>query len=63
MIIRELTISPYVLILREIEEGKLNPFDVDIEYLVELFREQAKKLNDAELLIEALHNKNNILVI
>jgi len=48
-----LAISPYKLVLKEVEEGKLNPFDIDVEYLVELFREQAKKLNDAELLIEA----------
>lgn len=45
--------SPYELILKEVEEGKLNPFDVNVKYLIELFEEKAKDLEDREFFIEA----------
>jgi len=48
-----LTISPYELVLKEVEEGKLNPFDVNVQYLIELFEEKAKELEDREFFIEA----------
>ncbi len=53
MQIQEISFSPYELILREIEEGKLNPFDVNVQYLIELFEEKAKELEDREFFIEA----------
>ncbi len=34
-------LSPYELILREIEKEILDPFDTDLEYLIELFRREA----------------------
>jgi len=49
----EKILSPYNLVLKEVEEGKLNPFDVDVEYLIELFEEKAKELEDREFFIEA----------
>jgi len=53
MQIQEISFSPYELILKEVEEGKLNPFDVDLEYLIGLFEEKAKELEDREFFIEA----------
>jgi len=46
-------LSPYKLVLKEVEEGKLNPFDVNVQYLIELFEEKAKELEDREFFIEA----------
>jgi len=46
-------LSPYELVLREIEKGILDPFDVDLDYLIELFRETAKELEAEEYLREA----------
>ena len=50
---KPITISPYELVLKEVEEGKLNPFDANVEYLIELFEEKAKELEDREFFIEA----------
>jgi len=49
----EIILSPYTLVLKEVEEGKLNPFDVDLEYLIGLFEEKAKELEDREFFVEA----------
>ena len=49
----EKILSPYKLVLKEVEEGKLNPFDVNVQYLIELFEEKAKELEDREFFIEA----------
>ena len=49
----EKILSPYEITLKEIEEGKVNPFDVDLEYLIELFQEKAKELQDSDYFIEA----------
>ncbi|RUM31322.1 MAG: segregation/condensation protein A [Aquifex sp.] len=53
MRVQEISFSPYELVLKEVEEGKLNPFDVDLEYLIGLFEEKAKELEDREFFIEA----------
>ena len=53
MHITEEILSPYELALKEIEEGKVNPFDVDLEYLIEIFQEKAKELQGREYFIEA----------
>ncbi len=37
--IREKVLSPYELVLEEIKEGRINPYDIDIFYLAKLFRE------------------------
>jgi len=49
----EKILSPYKLVLKEVEEGKLNPFDVNVQYLIELFEEKAKELEGREFFIEA----------
>ncbi len=46
-------LSPYELILKEIRKGKIDPYDVDVRYLVDLFREHAKELENSEYLREA----------
>ena len=51
--LKEEILSPYELVLKEIEEGKLDPFDVDLEYLVELFQEKAEELKGSDYFIEA----------
>jgi len=45
--------SPYELVLEEVQRGRLSPFDVDIDYLIEVFRRQAEKLKEGEYLREA----------
>ena len=46
-------LSPYELVLREIEEGNLDPFDIDLGYLIELFRKEAEDLKEWEYFEEA----------
>jgi len=53
MQIQEINVSPYEFVLKEVEEGKVNPFDVDVEYLIELFKEKAKDLQGHKFFIEA----------
>ena len=50
---QNLILSPYDLVLKEIREGKIDPYDVDVEYLARLFKETAEKLEDSEYLREA----------
>lgn len=50
---RALTLSPYELVLSKIEEGAIDPFDVDLDYLTYLFRETAEKLEASDYLREA----------
>lgn len=45
--------SPYELVLKEIESGNLDPFDIDLEHLIELFRKEARKLKEWEYFEEA----------
>ena len=45
--------SPYELVIREIEEGNLDPFDIDLGYLIELFRKEAEDLKEWEYFEEA----------
>jgi len=45
--------SPYEIVLKEIREGRVDPYDVDVEYLINLFRKYAKELESAEYLREA----------
>jgi len=45
--------SPYELVIREIKEGSLDPFDIDLEYLIDLFRKEAENLKEWEYLEEA----------
>jgi len=45
--------SPYELVLGEIEKGILDPFDIDLEYLIELFKREAENLKEWEYLEEA----------
>ena len=52
-VLKEEILSPYELVLKEIEEEKVNPFDVDLEYLIEIFQEKAKELQGREYFIEA----------
>jgi len=47
------TSRPYGLVLKEIETGNLDPFDIDLEYLIELFREEAENLKEWKYLEEA----------
>ena len=51
--IKEKVMSPYELVLEEIKEGRINPYDMDVFYLAELFREIAKELESSEYLREA----------
>ncbi len=51
--VKEKLTSPYEAVLEEIEKGKVNPFDIDIDYLIELFREKAEELQGGDYLIEA----------
>ena len=46
-------LSPYKLVLREIERGILDPFDIDLGYLIELFRKEAEDLKEWEYFEEA----------
>jgi len=48
-----LALSPYELVLSEIEKGRVDPFDVDLQYLIGLFKEEAEKLKEWEYLEEA----------
>ncbi|GAB6066255.1 ScpA family protein [Aquifex pyrophilus] len=48
-----LSISPYETLVEEVEKGKVNPFDVDLEHLIKLFEEKAKELEERELFLEA----------
>ena len=49
----EKILSPYQLVVEEVKEGKLDPYDVDVFHLIELFQEKAKELKSSELLKEA----------
>ncbi len=49
----DIILSPYELVLREIEKGTLDPFDIDLEYLIELFRKEAEDLKEWEYFEEA----------
>jgi len=46
-------LSPYELVIREIEEGNLDPFDIDLVYLIDLFKKEAENLKEREYLEEA----------
>ncbi len=46
-------LSPYELVIREIEKGNLDPFDIDLGYLIELFRKEAEDLKEWEYFEEA----------
>ena len=46
-------LSPYELTLKKIEEGKISPFDVNLEYLIKLFQEKATELKGSDYFIEA----------
>jgi len=46
-------LSPYELVLEEVKQGKIDPYDVDIFYLAELFRKTAQELESSEYLREA----------
>ena len=52
-IVKNEILSPYELTLKKIKEGKVNPFDVDLEYLIELFQEKSKELQGSDYFIEA----------
>jgi len=45
--------SPYELAIREAERGTLDPFDIDLEYLIDLFRKEAEELKEWEYFEEA----------
>ncbi|AAC07956.1 ScpA family protein [Aquifex aeolicus] len=45
--------SPYDIVLEEVREGKVNPFDVDLDHLIALFRKKAKELKGSEYMLEA----------
>ena len=45
--------SPYELVIREIEIGSLDPFDINLGYLIELFRKEAEDLKEWEYFEEA----------
>ena len=51
--IKEKILSPYELVLEDIKEGQINPYDIDVFYLAELFKEIAKELESTEYLREA----------
>jgi len=46
-------LSPYELVLVKVQEGEIDPFDVDLDHLLSLFRETAKELEAGEYLREA----------
>jgi len=46
-------LSPYLLVLSEVEEGKVNPLDVDLARLIALFRETSRNLETSDYLKEA----------
>jgi len=46
-------ISPIEHLLREVEEGKIDPLDVDVTALVERFLKEAEKMKGEELFWEA----------
>ncbi len=41
-------LSPYEIVIKEIEKGSLDPFDIDLGYLIELFRKEAEDLKEWE---------------
>ena len=45
--------SPYELFILEMEKGSLDPFDIDLGYLIELFRKEAENLKEWEYFEEA----------
>jgi len=46
-------LSPYELVLQEIEKGNIDPFDINLEYLIDMFRREAENLKEWEYLEEA----------
>ena len=53
MVLEEKILSPYELVVKEVERGKVDPFDVDVFYLARLFRELAEELESSEYFREA----------
>lgn len=53
MKIEEKILSPYELVLEEVKNGKVDPYDVDVSYLADLFRKTAQELESSEYLREA----------
>ena len=51
--IEQKTLSPYEVVLEEVKQGRINPYDVDVFYLAELFRKTAQELESSEYLREA----------
>ncbi len=51
--IEQKILSPYEVVLEEVKEGKISPYDVDVSYLANLFRKLAKELESSEYLREA----------
>ena len=51
--IKEVLLSPYELLLKEIERGNLDPFNVNLEYLIKLFQEKTGELRSGDYFIEA----------
>ena len=51
--IEQKILSPYELALEEVREGRVDPYDVDVFYLAELFRKTAQELESSEYLREA----------
>ena len=49
----DINLSPYELVLEEVREGRVDPYDVDVFYLAELFRKTAQELESSEYLREA----------
>jgi len=43
----------FLLVLEKVREGKIDPYDVDVLYLVELFRKTANGLGNSEYMREA----------
>ena len=46
-------LSPYEFVVKEIREGNLDPFDIDLGYLIELFKREAENLKEWEYFEEA----------
>ena len=52
-IVKNEILSPYELTLKEVKEGNIDPFDVDLGYLIELFQQKASELKGSDYFIEA----------
>ncbi len=49
----DIVLSPYELVLREIEKGAPDLFDIDLEYLIEMFRKENGSLKEWNYFEEA----------